>query len=331
MKRYKEIDICRGIGIVLVVLGHALKQVGDLAGLLKVMLDVIYSFHMPLFFILSGFTAVKILGFTRTSEKTAYAKTRVSRLLVPYFVMGLLYVPLKIFLSRYAVKPYSVTEAWKLIIGINPNTAMWFLYYLFICCVVGAFVVNQKNINYFLAGSSVMTVLAYVFGWKFRFTIYFFFFILGIVFRLNFESWKNVIGKKSTGALCLVGFVITNVLLARYGEIFHILTALTGSFFIISISIGIWNMVSNKEELPLWCKLLDEAGAFSMDIYIFSEPIMTVMRLIMWNILHMNATLCIFVCFLGALVIPVPVSKLIVRKVGLFRMLFLGMPYKQNK
>lgn len=43
-KRLEYIDIARGIGIVLVVLGHCLSQ---LDGGLR---TFIYSFHMPLFF-----------------------------------------------------------------------------------------------------------------------------------------------------------------------------------------------------------------------------------------------------------------------------------------
>jgi fucose 4-O-acetylase-like acetyltransferase len=40
------IDFCKGIGIFLVVLGHILRDV--------IAVDYIYSFHMPLFFFLSG-------------------------------------------------------------------------------------------------------------------------------------------------------------------------------------------------------------------------------------------------------------------------------------
>lgn len=49
-KRLEYIDIARGIGIVLVVLGHCLSQ---LDGGLR---TFIYSFHMPLFFALAGMT-----------------------------------------------------------------------------------------------------------------------------------------------------------------------------------------------------------------------------------------------------------------------------------
>lgn len=53
-RRFDEIDICKGLGIILVVLGHALKQTGSEGGAVKILLSVIYSFHMPLFFYCPG-------------------------------------------------------------------------------------------------------------------------------------------------------------------------------------------------------------------------------------------------------------------------------------
>ena len=46
-KRIEWIDIAKGIGIILVVIGH-ISQI-------KVLNDIIYSFHMPLFFIISWY------------------------------------------------------------------------------------------------------------------------------------------------------------------------------------------------------------------------------------------------------------------------------------
>ena len=92
-KYYNEINIARGIGILLVVLGHALKQTGvtDLA--VNVLIEVIYSFHMPLFFVLSGFVSVKILAYTKREEYVRFIRSRMLRLLLPSFVMGVLYMP----------------------------------------------------------------------------------------------------------------------------------------------------------------------------------------------------------------------------------------------
>ena len=48
-KYYNEITIAKGMGILLVVLGHAMKQTGVTDTAISVLLQLIYSFHMPLF------------------------------------------------------------------------------------------------------------------------------------------------------------------------------------------------------------------------------------------------------------------------------------------
>ena len=67
--RYTEIDIARGIGILLVVLGHSIKQTGVSATWIRILTYIIYSFHMPLFFCLSGFVSAKILPMRRKERK----------------------------------------------------------------------------------------------------------------------------------------------------------------------------------------------------------------------------------------------------------------------
>ena len=50
-KRIEWIDICKGLAIILDIIGHSKLETG-IAFNLK---SIIYSFYMPLFFILSGY------------------------------------------------------------------------------------------------------------------------------------------------------------------------------------------------------------------------------------------------------------------------------------
>ncbi len=62
-KRIEYLDIAKGIGILLVVLGH-----NDLGAISPFFYQVIYSFHVPLFFFLSGYfinTAVSFFDYSR--------------------------------------------------------------------------------------------------------------------------------------------------------------------------------------------------------------------------------------------------------------------------
>lgn len=75
MKRLPWIDVARGIGIVAVVYGHVF------AGGLHAF---IYTWHMPLFFFLSGFV------YRTQGTFDGYARHRARQLLVPHFVWALL-------------------------------------------------------------------------------------------------------------------------------------------------------------------------------------------------------------------------------------------------
>lgn len=70
--RNKHIDVMRGIGIILVVLGHTYHNSG-----------MLYLFHMPLFFMLSG----SVLNYTR--HKYSIGR-RFKGIMVPYFVFSIL-------------------------------------------------------------------------------------------------------------------------------------------------------------------------------------------------------------------------------------------------
>lgn len=72
-KRLIWLDVAKGLAIVLVVLGHCLDHDVPLR-------TFVYSFHMPLFFVLAGFTM-------RAKPRLQVLKTSARRLLVPYFAV----------------------------------------------------------------------------------------------------------------------------------------------------------------------------------------------------------------------------------------------------
>lgn len=78
-KRIEWIDVCKGLGMVLVVLGHT-----GVSKFSQVTYDWIYSFHMPLFYMLSGlcFNTQKYNNFN------VYIKRRWKTLLFPFFVLN---------------------------------------------------------------------------------------------------------------------------------------------------------------------------------------------------------------------------------------------------
>ena len=74
-QRLDWLDIAKGIAILLVIVGHTVNNP-------SIIRQVIFSFHMPLFFILAGYTF-------RIKPWGELLKTSATRLLVPYFLVAL--------------------------------------------------------------------------------------------------------------------------------------------------------------------------------------------------------------------------------------------------
>jgi fucose 4-O-acetylase-like acetyltransferase len=123
------VDAARGIGIILVVVGHVLR------GLVKstVMSESpavvatdrwIYAFHMPLFFLLSGlFLAGKV-----DRPYATYAKDKLRRLAYPYVVWVLIQTSIQIVLSSHTNGMASVSDLINS--TYRPPMQFWFLYVL---------------------------------------------------------------------------------------------------------------------------------------------------------------------------------------------------------
>lgn len=81
MQRILPIDIAKGFGILMVVIGHTTPFLWTH--------DFIYLFHMPLFFLLSG------LFFKYTTDIKTFLWKKIKGLLFPYVIFTLLFIPVK--------------------------------------------------------------------------------------------------------------------------------------------------------------------------------------------------------------------------------------------
>lgn len=121
-ERVKWIDIAKGIGIVSVVYGHCTQS------LCNELFLYIYSYHMPLFFMLSGlcFNNEKYLQKSNISE---FWKKRIMQLVIPLFTSMVLFCGL---FELFGLGTYSFE---KLCSGTWPP-AMWFIFSLLVIEIV---------------------------------------------------------------------------------------------------------------------------------------------------------------------------------------------------
>ena len=75
-KRNSIIDIAKGIGIALVILGHITDN-SDCK-------QLIYMFHMPLFFFISGISFK--YSYTKDSSFKKFFRKKIKSIMIPYFI-----------------------------------------------------------------------------------------------------------------------------------------------------------------------------------------------------------------------------------------------------
>lgn len=120
--RINWIDWAKSTTMFLVVLGHCHIQSSH-----QLITQVIYSFHIPLFFFLSGLLCPKVFSKSSLLKDCKY-------IIVPYFVFGIFQIITHSLLSRNFCFSFYYTNVGSLFIGDDASIgAIWFLPALFIC------------------------------------------------------------------------------------------------------------------------------------------------------------------------------------------------------
>lgn len=147
INRIGYIDSAKAIAIILVIIGHC-----HWLGCVPYLRQLIYSFHMPLFFLISGFF-IKNVGLVEGLKK--YSKAY----LWPYLVIGILIILIGIANSLYHEENFYKLiplNLIKIIFGSNYESSVlfggiprigpsWFLLALFWGCVAMSFIQKLKT------------------------------------------------------------------------------------------------------------------------------------------------------------------------------------------
>lgn len=138
MGRTREswVDVCKGIAILLVVMGHVVTSYRNSnlltnAGGVNFICDFIYSFHMPLFFVISGYLASKSNGSTPVKQQITKKLISYG---IPYLVFSVGSWLLKFVASPFVNSKVDINDL--LMIFLYPINAMWFLYALLFISII---------------------------------------------------------------------------------------------------------------------------------------------------------------------------------------------------
>lgn len=167
-KRIEWIDVAKGLGLFLVVVGHAMTTpIRDASFLCYAIYTAIYFFHMPFMFYLSGRTFGMAEKRYASMNTGVFIGKKAKQLLVPYVVYGII-VYLIFALANSVPKLNQILEdagygkqsifAWGYgtLIGDNLYAYhLWFIYGLFLATIfsylMGKYIKNSKWVLFIIA------------------------------------------------------------------------------------------------------------------------------------------------------------------------------------
>ena len=285
------VDPAKGIGIVLVVVGHVtdgLVRAGvpfD-ADVFAVLHDTFYSFHMPLFFFLSG------LFFLQSLEKRGlptFIAGKVDSLLYPYVLWSLVQGFVEVAMGRYTNSGAQVSDV--LALAWAPRQQMWFLYALFFVFVVSACARTWLGSRW-IGVLGVLALLGY-FGRHWLpavplvsyLALYLVFFVAGAWRRSEVRVPRQV----GAGALAFaaVGFVLAEVLLQApwlqelggWSLLLSLVAAFAGIAFVVTVSRWVATGPS---------PILTVLGRHSMAIFVLHTLFASGARIVLQRFLHVE-------------------------------------------
>ncbi len=116
LERDPFFDNAKFILIVLVVIGHSIRPFINDNPFLGTIYNFLYSFHMPLFIMISGY-------FSKNFKRESYYRNAITRLLIPYLIFQTLYTLIDTFIYNPSSKlDFSL---------LTPYWSLWFLISLF--------------------------------------------------------------------------------------------------------------------------------------------------------------------------------------------------------
>lgn len=230
-ERKEYIDVARGIAIILMVLGHL--------GLKNSLTQIIYSFHMPLFFFIAGMT------ISRKQKLHVYLNKRITRLIVPYLLFAFIFSTPDFKAWIYVL--YGSRNSIRL---AGSSTPLWFLPCLFCADIIFQMVLRlHKNgggtsKHILIVTNTIILAIVGMMLQKLDLTKE-----LGLPFSLNVAllslpficcGWIikeiSIIESKSRTCLNSIGLAATLLVIVLYQ--FNLPESLTQGFNHIELSIG---------------------------------------------------------------------------------------------
>lgn len=282
--RYQWIDYAKGIAIILVVYRHmlyGLQHTGlEVPQYVQDGNNMLFSFRMPLFFLLSG------LFFKRSLEKrgaAGYLEERSNHLLYPYLVWAVIQISLQLLFARFVNAQRSAWSYLDIFVQPRALDQLWYLFALFNVSVLYLFshcVLKLSSLQQVLLGALLLGLAPFAARWSTAYDVmvHYIFFALGPVAAVNLFTQK--IQQQLAAGQSLL-FMLPLFAASQWYFLHHMdmhlylyaVVALTGSVFMLQLSA--W--LAKQDALGF----LKTIGHYSLYIYLMHVMIAAVIRAIL--------------------------------------------------
>lgn len=267
--RIEWADYAKSIGIILVVYGHVARGLFK-AGIkvpeyIYILADsIVYSFHMPLFFFLSG-----LFFYSSFSKRGGIwlALNKIDTIVYPYLVWSILQGTAEALLSNYTNGSVVLSDVFSL---WEPRAQFWFLYALFLVFVTSCVIfysVSKKYTVLILVLASILYVSGSIIP---HIKLLSFisdnlvYFVLGIAFTQY--DYSKYISSKAALLIATMAFILFQYIFhVHFGKLYtdkgidSLLLGFVSIVFVASVSMAI----AKKPN-----RFLAHIGASSMAIYL---------------------------------------------------------------
>lgn len=161
--KIEKYDVIRVWAMLLVVFGHIecwnmgelafdIPNMGGLRFIIVNLTKIIYTFHMPLFFALSGaiYSYNELNG--RHLRMVSLVKKKFIHLMLPYYAsVILLLIPLRAVIGYYSANKYTLIDIVKDILLLQNDEHLWFLHTLFFIFVLNGIIehlISKAKLKY---------------------------------------------------------------------------------------------------------------------------------------------------------------------------------------
>lgn len=326
----QSVILAKGIGIILVVIGHYCPD--NCPAYWKYLRILVYKFHMPLFFVLSGYLYGR-LGENRKFG-LLFIKKKNYRLIVPFFTIALVGFILK-YSSGFFFEleyPVSIRNLFSIFITKEHSyfPLLWFVYSLFIIFIIHPVLeitLHSKPVVF------AVTCLFMLIDWPqyfylkhvFKFLPFFSFGALYLK-KLDLDrlEFKNVIFLCALGVAIFIAasffFAILNHNVLISASV-RLIWGISGSISIISIAVIIVKSSLNKLKY-----ILGLIGSYSMSIYLLHSIFSSFVRIINYQVIKSNAFVFpALIAIAAGIFIPLILEKWVLRKSRFSRKYVLGL------